>query len=51
MATATASTPTREDFAKLLDESFGTGALQEGTVVKGTVLAIEKDTAVIDVGL
>ena len=49
MATATA--PTREDFAKLLDESFGTGNLQEGSVIKGTVVGIEKDLAVIDVGL
>jgi small subunit ribosomal protein S1 len=40
-----------EDFAKLLDESFGDGHLQEGAVVKGTVVAIEKDVAVIDVGL
>ncbi|HEY1310590.1 MAG TPA: 30S ribosomal protein S1, partial [Pseudolabrys sp.] len=51
MATATAAAPTREDFAKLLDESMGTGNLQEGAVIKGTVVAIEKDLAVIDVGL
>ncbi|HYA04821.1 MAG TPA: 30S ribosomal protein S1 [Xanthobacteraceae bacterium] len=43
--------PTREDFAKLIDESFGDGHLQEGAVVKGTVVAIERDLAVIDVGL
>jgi len=43
--------PGREDFAKLLDESFGDGHLQEGAVVKGTVVGIEKDVAVIDVGL
>jgi small subunit ribosomal protein S1 len=48
---ATAQAPTREDFAKLLDESFGTGNLQEGSVIKGTVVGIEKDLAVIDVGL
>src|SRR5262249_47128228 len=41
----------REDFAKLIDESFGHGNLQEGSVVKGTVVAIERDVAVIDVGL
>jgi small subunit ribosomal protein S1 len=52
MATATSMTaPSREDFAKLLDESFGTGNLQEGSVIKGTVVGIEKDLAVIDVGL
>jgi small subunit ribosomal protein S1 len=49
-ATATAAAPTREDFAAMLDEAFGQGNLQEGTVVKGTVVAIEKDMAVIDVG-
>ena len=50
MATAAAS-PTREDFAKLLDETFGGGNLQEGSVIKGTIVGIEKDMAVIDVGL
>jgi small subunit ribosomal protein S1 len=50
-STAAAGSPTREDFAKLIDESFGDGHLQEGAVVKGTVVAIEKDLAVIDVGL
>jgi small subunit ribosomal protein S1 len=51
MATATsAAAPSREDFAKMLEESFTQGAPQEGTVVKGTVVGIEKDLAVIDVG-
>ncbi len=51
MATATASaTPSREDFAKMLEESFTQGSPQEGTVVKGKVVGIEKDMAVIDVG-
>ena len=55
MATATStsmstSSPSREDFAKLLDEAFDEGNLQEGTVVKGKIVAIEKDMAVIDVG-
>jgi small subunit ribosomal protein S1 len=45
------ASPSREDFAKLIDESFGDGHLQEGAVVKGTVVGIEKDVAVIDVGL
>jgi small subunit ribosomal protein S1 len=49
MATATAA-PTREDFAKLLEESFNQSGLNEGTVVKGTVVGIEKDVAIIDVG-
>ncbi len=50
-AQAGAGAPTREDFAKLIEESFGDGHLQEGAVVKGTVVAIERDHAVIDVGL
>src|SRR6266511_993555 len=52
MATAVSSAaPSREDFAKMLEESFAQGSPQEGAVVKGTVVAIEKDLAVIDVGL
>jgi len=43
--------PTREDFAALLDEMLGESALAEGSVVKGKVVAIEKDLAVVDVGL
>jgi small subunit ribosomal protein S1 len=51
MATATSSAaPSRDDFAKMLDESFAHGSPQEGAVVKGTVVGIEKDVAVIDVG-
>jgi small subunit ribosomal protein S1 len=61
MATATSSAaaspaasgfaaPTREDFAKLLEESFTQGSPQEGSVVKGIIVGIEKDLAVIDVG-
>jgi small subunit ribosomal protein S1 len=46
-----ASAPSREDFAQLLDESFHHGNMQEGSVITGTVVAIEKDVAVIDVGL
>ncbi len=43
--------PSREDFAALLDESFGKSDALEGSVIKGIVVAIEKDMAVIDVGL
>jgi small subunit ribosomal protein S1 len=43
--------PSREDFASMLEESFTSGNLQEGSVIKGTVVGIEKDLAVIDVGL
>ena len=41
----------KEDFAALLDQSFGGGGNIEGTVLKGTVIGIENDIAVIDVGL
>ncbi|HEY1541817.1 MAG TPA: 30S ribosomal protein S1, partial [Xanthobacteraceae bacterium] len=47
----TAAAPSREDFASMLEESFDHGNLHEGSVIKGTVVAIEKDMAVIDVGL
>ncbi|MCW5697029.1 MAG: 30S ribosomal protein S1 [Bauldia sp.] len=43
--------PTRDDFAALLNETFKADELVEGSVIKGTVVAIEKDLAVIDVGL
>ena len=43
--------PSREDFAALLEESFGKNEALEGSVIKGIVVAIEKDVAVIDVGL
>ena len=45
------SNPSRDDFASLLEESFSENASSEGAVVKGTVTAIEKDMAIIDVGL
>ena len=41
----------REDFAALLEESFGQNEALEGSVIKGRVVAIEKDMAIIDVGL
>jgi len=43
--------PTRDDFAAMLEESFSSGSALEGTVVKGTVVAVENDLAIIDVGL
>ncbi len=43
--------PTREDFAALLDESYGNSEAFEGSVIKGKVVGIEKDVAVIDIGL
>jgi small subunit ribosomal protein S1 len=43
--------PTRDDFSALLDESLGGRDFMEGQVVPGKVVAIEKDFAIIDVGL
>src|SRR5215813_3034303 len=43
--------PTKENFAALLQESFGGSGGLEGSVLKGTVVSIEGDTALIDVGL
>ena len=45
------SNPSREDFASLFEESLESNDLSEGSVVKGTITAIEKDMAIIDVGL
>ncbi len=44
-------TVTKEDFESLLMDSFIDNEPLEGAVVKGTVVAIEKDLAIIDVGL
>jgi len=43
--------PSQADFAALLDESMGGRDFMEGQVVQGKVVAIEKDIAIIDVGL
>jgi len=43
--------PSRDEFAALLAESLAKDDLFEGSVVKGKVVGIEKDLAVIDVGL
>ena len=43
--------PTRDDFASMLDASFSENEAYEGSVIKGVVVAIEKDVAVIDIGL
>ncbi|ABS61772.1 ribosomal protein S1 [Parvibaculum lavamentivorans DS-1] len=50
-STASALNPSREDFAALLEQSFMDSNMQEGSVIKGTVVGIENDLAIIDVGL
>jgi small subunit ribosomal protein S1 len=51
MSDVSTYTPSREDFASLLDETYGEHEAFEGSVIKGIVVAIEKDVAVIDIGL
>jgi small subunit ribosomal protein S1 len=45
------ATPSREDFAAMLEQSFETQSPQEGSVIKGTIVSIENDFAMVDVGL
>jgi len=49
--TSSALNPSREDFAALLEQSFLDSNMQEGSVIKGTIVGIENDLAIIDVGL
>ncbi|HCY47808.1 MAG TPA: 30S ribosomal protein S1 [Alphaproteobacteria bacterium] len=46
----TTTNPTMEEFEALLNQSFEDSSLYEGSVVKGTIIAIENDQAVIDIG-
>ena len=39
-----------EDFAALLAESFGQDNVKEGEILRGTVIAVGKDYAIVDVG-
>ena len=39
-----------EDFAALLAESFGQDSVKEGEILRGTVIAVGKDFAIVDVG-
>src|SRR6202790_3490868 len=50
-ASANTYAPSREDFSALLNETYGEDEAFEGSVVKGRVVAIEKDMAIIDCGL
>ncbi|MGI9463731.1 MAG: S1 RNA-binding domain-containing protein, partial [Aestuariivirgaceae bacterium] len=51
MATTDSLNPTTDDFAAMLDETFTGDSALEGTVVKGRIIAVENDLAIIDVGL
>ncbi len=43
--------PTTEDFAALFDATWAEDTAKEGSVIEGTIIAIEADQAIIDVGL
>ncbi len=49
--TENTSNPTREEFAALLEENFLASMPKEGSVIKGKVVSIENDLAIIDAGL
>ena len=49
--TEAALNPTRDDFAALLEDSFDKRNISEGRVVPATVVSIENDFVVVDVGL
>jgi small subunit ribosomal protein S1 len=49
--TADDQTPPTDDFAAMLEESFRTSDRIEGSVMTGTVIAIDNEDAVVDVGL
>ncbi len=48
---ALSATPSRDDFAAMLEESFHEHAAAEGHVVRGHVIAVENDFVIVDVGL
>lgn len=49
--TAEQMAPTVEDFATMLDEVFGKDERFDGKVVTGTIIALDKESATIDIGL
>ena len=51
MAQTQTASPARESFAALLEESLARTDSFEGTVIKGRVISVENDIALIDVGL
>ncbi|MEO1038913.1 MAG: 30S ribosomal protein S1 [Pseudomonadota bacterium] len=51
MSETISANPSQNEFAEMLAASFASHDLAEGSVVKGTVTAVENDLVVIDVGL
>ena len=50
-ATESIATPSMADFETMLEASLEGRSPQEGSVIRGTVVAVENDFAVVDVGL
>ena len=48
---AIAPRPSLDDFAAMLDETLSPSARLEGSVVRGTVVGLDDDTVIVDVGL
>src|ERR1700748_225509 len=48
---ASIATPSREDFAAMLEQSFETQSPQEGSVIKDTIVSIANDFAMVDLAL
>ncbi|MES1200765.1 MAG: 30S ribosomal protein S1 [Pseudomonadota bacterium] len=51
MPAAAQLNPSRDDFAALLDESLSSRGMIEGRVIPATVVAVEHDFVVVDIGL
>lgn len=51
MTQAADTAPVVEDFEALFNETFGEEALFEGQVITGTIIGVENDFAMVDVGL
>ena len=43
--------PTTEDFAAMLEDSLGPEGKFDGKVVTGIIIAVDKESATIDIGL
>ncbi|MEE2565216.1 30S ribosomal protein S1 [Hyphobacterium marinum] len=51
MTNTDTASPSRDDFAQMLEASFAGRDLAEGSVIKGRVTAVENDFVTVDVGL
>ncbi len=51
MADTETMSPSRDDFAEMLQASFAGRDIEEGSVIRGKVTAVENDVVIVDVGL